>query len=290
MPKNEFLVELDSKSLKEIAQKEGLTTIPKNYEKEDFIKFLEGVLTAEKVRKYKKEFYERETVRDIHIHETVKEKGFKQESESISKVSVSKHETIVNLQKERISKKVLETIADYLYEPVPTGSGVKLYDKMNEKMLNAVREIFIEDKEDKTGRYFEFRCANWLDYNVKGISRIEVRHKFPKIGEIDIVGFNHNDDPTIMAECKDRPVVAEDIDKWIANIDKLSQDYDSLEKAYFFSSRGYTQGVVDRVKGHQNINDQSTGKYLVRKGILNKSYIELKVYDVPGGKFQKRFP
>jgi hypothetical protein len=132
MPKTDFLLELDEKALKDIAQKEGLKTIPKNYGKDDFIKFLEGVLTAEKIKKYKAEYYERETVRDIHIKERIKEKGFKEEKEEVTKISMNKHEAIVSLQKERISKKVLEEIANFLHEPIPTGSGVKLYDGMND--------------------------------------------------------------------------------------------------------------------------------------------------------------
>ena len=289
MAKTDFLLELKKDDLKEIAQKEGLKTVPKNYEKDDFIKFLEGVLTTEKIKKYREEYYEKETVRDIHIHEKVKERGFRTETEETSKISMNRHETIVNLQKERISKKVLEEIANFLHEPLPSGSGVKLYDNMNEKMLNVVREIFFDNKEDKTGRYFEFRCANWLDYNEKRISRLELRHKFPKIGEIDIVGFDSYDEPVLMAECKDRPVSFEDIDKWLANMEKLSQEYPNFSKAYFFSSKGYSQGVVDRVKNNPNV-DQFTGEYALKKGILSKTFISLKIYDNRGDKFLKQFP
>jgi hypothetical protein len=289
MAKTDFLLELDKKALRDIAQKEGLKTIPKNYEKDDFVKFLEGVLTVEKIKRYREEYYERETERDIHIHEKVKESGFRSEKEEITKISVNRHEAIVNLQKERISKKVLEEIANYLHEPLPSGSGVRLYDNLNEKMLNVVKEIFLDNKEDKTGRYFEFRCANWLDLNEKRITRVELRHKFPKIGEIDIVGFDEYDDPLIMAECKDRPVSFEDVDKWMANLDKLNSEFPSLAKAYFFSSKGYTQGVVDRVKNNNNV-DPSTGIMEIKRGILSKYYVALKIYDNRGDKFLKQFP
>ena len=264
MARTDFLLKLDKKDLKNIAQKEGLKTIPKNYEKDDFVKFLEGVLTTEKIKQYREEYYEKETVRDIHIHEKIREKGFKTESVENTKITMNRHEAIVNLQKERISKKVLEEIANFLHEPLPSGSGVKLYDDMNDKMLNVVREIFFDKTEDKTGRYFEFRCANWLDYNEKGLSRLEVRHKFPKIGEIDIVGFDYEDELALMAECKDRTVSFEDVDKWIANMEKLVQEYPNLSKAYFFSSKGYSQGVVDRVKNNSNV-DPYSGEYTIKK-------------------------
>jgi|YelNatPaOPRAMG01_1025707.scaffolds.fasta_scaffold15455_8 hypothetical protein len=289
MAKSGFLLELDKKTLKDIAQKEGLKTVPKNYDKEDFVKFLEGVLTTEKIKRYREEYYERETERDIHIHEKVKEKGFKREGEEVTKMSVNRHEAIVNLQKERISKKILEEIANYLHEPLPTGSGVRLYDNLNEKMLNVVKEVFLDNKEDKTGRYFEFRCANWLDLNEKGITRLELRHKFPRIGEIDIVGFDGLDEPSIMAECKDRPVSFEDIDKWMANLDKLNNDFPSLYKAYFFSSKGYTQGVIDRVKNNNNV-DPYTGMMEIKRGILSKAYVSLMIYDNRGDKFLRQFP
>ena len=289
MARTDFLLKLDKKDLKNIAQKEGLKTIPKNYEKDDFVKFLEGVLTTEKIKQYREEYYEKETVRDIHIHEKIREKGFKTESVENTKITMNRHEAIVNLQKERISKKVLEEIANFLHEPLPSGSGVKLYDDMNDKMLNVVREIFFDKTEDKTGRYFEFRCANWLDYNEKGLSRLEVRHKFPKIGEIDIVGFDYEDEPALMAECKDRTVSFEDVDKWIANMEKLVQEYPNLSKAYFFSSKGYSQGVVDRVKNNSNV-DPYSGEYTIKKGIISKSYVILKVYDNRGDKFLRQFP
>ena len=57
MARTDFLLKLDKKDLKNILQKEGLRTIPKNYEKEDFVKFLEGVLTSEKIKKYQEEYY-----------------------------------------------------------------------------------------------------------------------------------------------------------------------------------------------------------------------------------------
>ncbi|MDA8142593.1 MAG: hypothetical protein M0T81_01265 [Thermoplasmatales archaeon] len=67
-----------------------------------------------------------------------------------------------------------------------------------------------------------------------------------------------------MAECKDRTVSFEDVDKWIANMEKLVQEYPNLSKAYFFSSKGYSQGVVDRVKNNSNV-DPYSGEYTIKK-------------------------
>lgn len=298
MVKARFLSDLKEDQLKEIAKEEGLAIIPKNYHREDYIKFLEGVLTREKARQYKNEYVEREIERDIHIHETIKEKSSKEEGNELTKTTLTKHEVIFNLQKERINKNIYEPIADFLHEPIPTGSGVKLYDKMGEKMRRYVHSVFVEGESDRTGHNFEFRSANWLLYNVKDIVRIETRHKFPGIGEIDIIGYDKYDLPYVIAECKDRGVSFEDIDKWQANSKSVIEEFSSkirnryreIEmKSYFFSSAGYSQGVVERVKNNSDID--KNGWLNINKGFLKDNFhIKMHVYDVRNGKYIRLYP
>lgn len=75
MTKAELLAKLDENSLREIVKNESFS-IPKNYGKRDLVKYLEGMLTLEKIKEYTAEVYEKETKRTI-IHETIKEKGIR---------------------------------------------------------------------------------------------------------------------------------------------------------------------------------------------------------------------
>ena len=299
MVKADFLKSLDEDELKDISKKEGLVSITKNYEKDDFIKFLEGVLTSEKIKRYQREYVETEVERDIHIHEKVKEKRLKEDTTETTKITVSKHEMMINLQKAKIHKSILEPISDYLHVPNATGSGVRLYDNMNEKMLNLLHKVFIDNEPDKTGRNFEFLAGNWLAFHEKGISRIEFRHKFPTIGEIDIVGYDEYDLPYVVAECKDRSVSFEDIDKWLANSRSITEQYadniirkygEVVMKAYFFGSAGYSQGVTDRVKNHNDVNNKY-GAMVINRGLFKDTHeIKLKIIDVRDGKFKELYP
>ena len=78
MQNDNFLQELNVETLKEIAQKEGMTKVPKNYEKEDLVRYLEGVLTSAKIKLYKSEYFERVTERETKtIREKISEKGLR---------------------------------------------------------------------------------------------------------------------------------------------------------------------------------------------------------------------
>ncbi len=289
-----FLEELNEDELRELVRKEGMKVIPKNYEKEDMIKFLDGVLTAEKIKKYSKEYSEREIERDIHIHEKIKEKSSNSQFVEETKVTISREKKILDLMKRKIQKEVLSVIANKLHEKEPEGSKQSLYENMSDTFLQKAYDIFVEGKMDRSGRNFEYLCANYL-LGTEEVEKLETDHDFHGIGEVDIVGFDDNMLPVIIAECKDRTALKEDVDKWITNTiglyDKFSSKIEEKHRgktrmtSYFFTSERITQEVLERYKSHKVKDDGTYQKYPV---ITPKS--NLFIFEVKGTKFERKFP
>lgn len=136
------------------------------------------------------------------------------------------------------------------------------------------------------------------------IKRVEVRHTFPEISEIDVVGFDSKDKPIVMAECKDRAVKKEDLDKWITNSRKLFQDYNcSLEHSYFVTSKKLSNENFERIEKSNDV-DSKRGQLKVISGILERGLnflnngkglnesgkVYLSIYEVRQGQFTKVFP
>lgn len=304
--KTKLLSKLDVNTLKKVAKKEGLKKIPSSYGKSDLVKYLSGVLTLKQVKSYTVENYEKETKREI-IRETIKEKGTRQrfETKQTVKIELNKAELILKLteSKEKINKSVLEEIANYIHEPIPTGSGYSLYKKMSEKMLDRLYHVFIEKETDRQGRYLEYRFANFIQkLSRQNIARLKIRYDLPKVGEIDVLGFDSDDKPVLIAECKDRPVKYEDVDKWISNVKRTHSEYDgSLMEAYFVGSQGYTDGTIKRLEDSSEINAKKGfiglgGTALVKdfmlggRDIRDSGKVFFKVYDYRGNQFVKVFP
>lgn len=294
MPKFAFLGELDEDNLRNIAKDEGLDPIPRNYDKEDLIKYLQGILTIEKSKKYERMYMEREVERDIHIHEKIKEKSVRSQSEEETRIILSRERKILELMKVKIQKEVLSVIANKLHEKEPEGSKQRLFEEMSDGYLQRSYEIFVELKHDRTGKNFEYLCANWL--MGKGeIEKLETDHEFHGVGEIDVVGFDDNMLPIVIAECKDRPVIKDDIDKWITNTVSLYNQFSSKieEKhhghlhinSFFLTSERITQEVLERYKNHKV---KENGVYQKIPLISPKAY--LNIYEVKGNKFEQKFP
>ena len=165
--KADLLSKLDENCLKTIAKSEGYP-VPKTFGKRELVKYLDGLLTLEKIKEYTAEVYEKETKREI-IKETIKERGIKVKVKESEKVEISKPQLIneVISSKAKVDKAVIEELATYLHEPMPKGSGYNLYNNMNEKMLEMVHRIFIKNESDGKGRFLEFQFANFLMKHTK---------------------------------------------------------------------------------------------------------------------------
>ena len=225
MSKNNFLQELNVETLKEIAQKEGMTKVPKNYEKEDLVRYLEGVLTSAKIKLYKSEYFERVTERETKtIREKISEKGLRESMAEVSISNFDRNSAITSLMRFHPNKIVVEAIANKIRENLPNGSGIHYYDKMSDRMLQTLYEVFVDKKEDKTGRYFEYRCGQHIVDNTSYVVNIDfdVRNRDTNNIEIDIIGYRADNSIRVFAECKDRNSVQySDITKWLKNAEIL---------------------------------------------------------------------
>lgn len=220
--KADFLAKLDENGLKTIAKSEGFQ-VPKTYGKRQLIIYLEGMLTLEKIKKYVAEVYEKETKRVI-IKETTKERGIIFKAKETTRIQLNKAELILEIRNsgEKIDKLVLNALANDLGEPLLKGNSPN-YDNMNDSMLENIYRIFANKESDGYGKYLEYRFANFVIRKTKlDINNVKIRcEDFRDTGEIDFVGFNEKNQPLLMAECKDRKVKHEDIEKWISNVRKI---------------------------------------------------------------------
>ena len=308
MTQAELLTKLDEKALRNIAKNEELT-IPNSYRKRDLVKFLEGTLTLQKIKEYTMETYEKETKRTI-IHETIKEKGIRLKTKEIAVISFNKRAVIKQLANtEKIHPYVLEDISNRYNEPILKGKGIDLYNKMSDRMLETLNCIFIqktiERKGEPRGLFLEFRTANFLKQNSKlKIEQIKVRQ--PLSGnEIDVVGFDKNGNPIVVAECKDRVVNKADLDKWIANSRIIFRDYKgTLQEACFVTSKRLSTENIERIKHSPDI-EKDKGQLRMISGKLEKfgqflfnderplkesGKVYLSIYEARRNQFNKVFP
>lgn len=295
MSKLAFLENLDETQLKKIAKAENLP-IPRNFDKDLLIKYLQGTLTLEKSKKYEKMYTEKVVERDIHIHERIKEKTVHTKSEDETQASISREGKILKLMKVKMQKDVVSAVANKLHLSEPEGTRQEALEEMDEELLQKLYEIFIELKQDRTGRNFEYLCANYLKKMWgSNIDKLELDHEFHGIGEIDIIGFDSYMLPVCIAECKDRTAQKEDVDKWITNTkslyDLFSQKVEEKHKgnihmnSYFFTSERITQEVLARYKNHK-VNEH--GVYQKIPFISPKAH--LYIYEVKEDKFDVKFP
>jgi hypothetical protein len=224
------------------------------------------------------------------------------------KTALNKSELIHEIMSsgEKIDKFVLEELANKLHEQIPKGSGYSFYDKMDERMLENIHRIFIKKETDGKGRFLEYRFANFIMKHSKvDFARLKIRYPLPEIGEIDVIGFDSQKKPKplLVAECKDRPMKYEDVDKWISNIKRIYSRYDgSLIQAYLVGSNGYTEGTIKRIEDLEEV-DSKKGILKIRGGasrikefiISDKALGEsgrvfFEIYDVRQNKFVRILP
>lgn len=303
MTKVELLSKLDENALRNIAKNEELS-VPKNYGKRDLVKFLNGMLTLEKIKEYTAEVYEKETKRTI-IHETVKEKGIRISKKETTKVQFDKLQIIRELNKQKIDLRILEAIANLISEPIPKGKGMELYDKMTDNMLQYLNRIFVDGEFDGIGKFLEFRTANFIKQDFGSeVKRVETRHRFDKIGEIDVVGFDSNDKPLVMAECKGQKPIKDEMAKWLENTRRVFlENPNSLIASYFVTSKRLTPENFEYVEATKDI-DAKKGQLTLIKGKLERlgqlfnddrssaesGKVYLSIYEVRQGQFTKIFP
>jgi hypothetical protein len=303
MTKAELLSKLDEKVLKDIAKNEEFS-FPKTYGKRELVKYLAGMLTLEKIKEYTAEIYEKETKRTI-IHETVKERGIRLKAKETTKIQFDKLQVIRELNKQKVDSQVLNAVANKMGEPIPKGKSFELYDGMSDNMLDYLNRIFVNGELDSEGRFIEFRTANFIKQrNKSAIKRIEIRKKLDKIGEIDIIGYDSDNKPLVMAECKGKRPIKDEMAKWLENTRRVYEKDRSLVASLFVTSNRLTPENLDYIGDCKDV-DTKTGQLRLVKGIIERSVqyffnddkstsesgkVYLSIYEVRQGVFTKVFP
>lgn len=247
------LEKLEFDDLKEIAQKENIA-LPQNVDTEKLAQLIAMYLTPTKIKKYVKEYYEEQIERETVIKEKITRKSVREENTT---VEFSREKMMVDLAKLNISKTVLEEVSHYLKSPFASKKNVvEQFGAMNDKLLDSLFRAFVRSEKDSSGRFFEWRFAEYCHDKLK-CEKVTFREKL--LGkdsvpyEIDIVGRDKEGNIFLIAECKAKggSPLKEDVAKWLAATEQIKKTMagDKLERSIFASTSPFTQDVVKLVKG-----------------------------------------
>ena len=258
----------------------------------------------EKIKEYTAEVYEKETKRTI-IHETIKEKGIRVKAKETTIIKFDKLSLIRELSGQKIDLQILKAVANRMGEHIPNGKGFELYDQMSEKMLEYLNRIFVEQELDSEGRFIEFRTADFIKQKYRTqIKRVEIRPRFDKIGEIDVVGFDSEDKPLVMAECKGKRPIKDEMAKWLENTRRVFHENDkTLIESYFVTSNKLTPENLKYIEDCEDV-DAKKGQLMTVRGIIERGIrylkddkspsesgkVYLSIYEVRKGEYTKIFP
>jgi hypothetical protein len=164
---------------------------------------------------------------------------------------------IVELTKAKISKTVIEQIAEYYRSRFELKKNmVELLELLSDEALAGLYITFCETQSDNQGRFFEWRMGEYI-HDKNKIDTIKFRQKI--VGrdgvpyDIDVAGYNSDGRLVAMAECKSRggSPTKEDVTKWLAATEQISKAAigESVKISRFASTSPYTQDVIKLVKG-----------------------------------------
>jgi hypothetical protein len=169
---------------------------------------------------------------------------------------------ILDLTKAKISKMVLEQIANYYRSRFePKKSMLEMLELFNDDALTAAYKAFCEKEIDQLGRFFEWRMGEYFHDKI-GVQTVKFRDKIVgKDGvpyEIDVAGYDKRGNLIIICECKSREgsPSKEDITKWLAATKQIAKAPigRSLSKSCFASTSPYTEDVIKLVKGECGVD------------------------------------
>lgn len=268
--------------LMDICKRENVTDVPKKIRKEDLIKIMIEQIPEDKINKY---FENKE--------------GKKSENENVTSQEENENnfyreKVILELQKHRIHRIILNELAENLGEKIPTGKGIQLYDGMSDRMLKELEKIFLNPNEKVNNRTFTMICSNWLIFKVKEIERIKTGYEIDDNAKVDVMAFDVENLPYIMVECNLNGNFNEDIIKdTIAKATKLldmhgktlAKKYkEAWMRIYFFSNDENASKLLNMIRGESNIDEY--GEMHIKRGIFKVDYnLKFHIYSVNEGKF-----
>lgn len=139
-----------------------------------------------------------------------------------------------------------------------------MYKDLDEKVLEDIYFAFAKKSHDKSGRFLEYRFADWIwrkdeiaKFDTIDFRRPHVRGE-NNIHEIDRVALDEDDNIVLITECKARqgPATKEQISKFLNMLKdvKRGREGDYLKGGYFVSFGGYSPEALDMIKG--NVDDE----------------------------------
>jgi hypothetical protein len=293
---------LSRKQLKEIALSEGLK-IPEKASKDAIIRELLS-LSMSRIRELVSEYAE-EIERTTIIKEKIKRRGRMEGREKTEiKATLSRAEIITSLMENKVKlhPSIIEEFGEkFGFHPKTKGDIFAIYNTFTDEALRTVYDCFIKKKLDRTGRFLEYRFAQWMANRDKEITRIDIDKQIPNVGEIDVIGYDEYGKIISIAECKARRSKAskEDIDPWLRSIELIfNKTKGSLKKAYFVNVAGFTDGIIERMLQDKRI--EKDGFFIVRKSIVKftegdivfraKEGVNIYLCEERSGKIEQIFP
>ncbi|MGP6238856.1 hypothetical protein ACNF40_00360 [Cuniculiplasma sp. SKW4] len=284
MSTEDILKTLTVAKLMEICASENISNIPKKIRKDDLIKIMLEQIPTHELSKYLEKKEEKKS-----DDEMVAVKEEKKNEDNFYREKV-----ILELQKHRIHRILLNELAENLGEKIPTGKGIQLYDGMSDKMLRELEKIFLKPNEKENNRTFTMICSNWLIFKVKEIERIKTGYEIDDNAKVDVIAFDVENLPYIMAECNlngsiDEHVISETIAKASRLLDvygkNLAKKYkEAWMRIYFFSNDENASKLLNIIKREGNIDEY--GEMHIKRGIFKVDYnLKFHVYSVNEGKF-----
>ncbi len=276
--------------LKTIAKKSGLKTIPRTYKKADLIKYITENSTEEKRKSWIDELSEGERIVDGRDR-TATRKDEKNET-------FSRKEYMVDLQKEKIHRIVVEAACEHFKEPLPKGTGVNFYDGMSDELLKHLHDVFVKKLDDPEGKNFELRSANWLVYRVKEVGAIRTRHTLPNTQELRLVGFDVEGLPYFIGEFSNVGMTDQNFRKGIENARKVLENYgprlmkkykSAWMRVYYFVPEEHSDNFLKLITSDKSIAGDGTIR--VKRGFLKQDYfIKISAFKVNGNKYTEIHP
>ncbi len=287
MTDEEYLKNLTISKLLEICEKEKLQNIPKRVKKQELIDFMLKNIPSENLKKYENDHNEKENERGEEKHEEIKEKV--PETQTFVRERV-----IVELQKHRIHRILINELSEKLGEKIPTGKGVQLYDGMSDKMLQTLDKLFLNGNEEEDELVFSMICSNWLIFKAKEIERLKTDYPVEGSEKIGALAFDVENLPYIIAEFNSGNEVNENnlnkiIEKATKILDKYGKDIakkykEAWIRIYIFAKGEKANDFLKLIKNNKSIDEY--GEMHIKRGIFKTDYnLKFNVYAVNDGKF-----
>ena len=283
MSSEEGLGSLTVSKLMEICKIEGLEDIPKKIKKQELIKTMMEKIPDNKLEKYLKET-------------TNPEKNKHKVTGSAQKEGDNyvREKVIVELQKHRIHRILLNELAENLGEKPPAGKGIQLFDGMSDRMLKELEKIFLKPNEEESERTFTMICSNWLIFKAKEIESIKTGYQIDDKNRVDVIAYDVGNLPYIMAECSlgknfDGESLNMSIDKATKILDihgkKIAKRYrEAWLRIYFFGDEQSSSRLLELIRKNGKIDQY--GEMHIKRGLFKTDYnLKFHVYSVNDGKF-----